>query len=308
MRLRLLALVAESGQTHGHFHRSGRDRTTEKILSSKERPGNPAAFRQPLHLQRTNLPAGLNRLTGEDQFPALRGGRSYERLERGSQIALRSATVIARVCEVTPADQREHCAGFRLRRHGRKLHILGLIARFVRTDLRMLPAFFSLKVRHRAGELRLQPCLPTDIECGVNMNSTECEVLPLHDLLKLPPHLPQRVGGLAAGLSLLHKPYFHTLHIIRTFFCDETGGHHPREGLVALLHRPIEIPAGRKKVRATDNPHDHGALAGMKLRSRLAKIRPSRLLHPISTGTIVDSIQVIREDFILRVVGLDPQR
>ena len=139
------------------------------------------------------------------------------------------------------------------------------------------------------------------------MNSAEGEVLPLHDLLKLPPHLPQRVGGLTAGLPLLHKPYFHRLHIIRTFLCDEPGGHHPREGLVALLHRPIEIPAGRKKVRATDNPHDHRALAGMELRSRLAEIRPRCLLHPISTRTIVDAVQVIREDLILRVVGLDPQ-
>ena len=110
----------------------------------------------------------------------------------------------------------------------------------------MRPAFLRLKVRHRAGEFRLQPCLPADIEGGVDMDSAQREVLPLHDLLKLPAHLPQRVGGTAAGLTLLNEPDFQGLHIIRTFLCDESGGHHPCERLVALLHRPVEIPEGRK--------------------------------------------------------------
>ena len=69
----------------------------------------------------------------------------------------------------------------------------------------------------------------------------------------------------------------------------------------------VEIAERREDVRAADDADDQRALAVAEVAGGFAEIGARRLFDAIRAGAEVDAVQIVGEDLVLRVAGLDAQ-
>ena len=169
------------------------------------------------------------------------------------------------------------------------------------------PGFFVLQILDGVVEFGFQALLPGGVERGVDVQPAELDVAVVEDAVEFAADGLERVGGL--GFALLVVDQFDRLggDGVAAGLVDEAHGDHAVERLVALFDGGVEIAERREDVRAADDADDQRALAVVEIAGGFAEVGAGRLLDAVRAGTEVDAVQVVGEDLVLRVAGLDAQ-
>ena len=146
--------------------------------------------------------------------------------------------------------------------------------------------------------------MPSGIQCRVNLQAAQSDVLLFEYPLKLAPHGLQRVGRLGFALLLADELDRLRHDRITVRLVDDTHGNQAIERLVALFDGSLQIAKRRKNMRPTNDADNHRALALVQVAGGLAKIRSRCLLNAIRPRAKVNPVEIIRENLVLRVVRL----
>ena len=161
---------------------------------------------------------------------------------------------------------------------------------------------------HGTGELVFQTLLPRRIERGVHVQPAQLDVAILQQAVEF------ALGGLEGIRRLIEGVAIIGCQLerfrgdgIAALGGDESHGCHAFEGLPALRECRLWPASGRENVRPADDAGEQCALGSGQLARRLAEIRACRLLDAICASPEVDAVEVMREDFVLRVLVFETQ-
>ena len=171
----------------------------------------------------------------------------------------------------------------------------------------MLPGLFALQIFNGAGELDFQTVLPAGVQRGADLQAAELDVAVLEHAVEFSADGLEGVGGL--GFAALFSDQLDRLggDGVAADLVDQSHGDETVERLVALLDGGIQIAERREDVRPADDADDHGALAVAEIARGFSEIGLRGLLDAVGTGTEVDAVQIVGEDFVLGVAGLDTE-
>ena len=255
-----------------------------------------------------DLAAGLHGFSGQHELAALGGGGGDEGLEGGAEVAAGAGAVEARLAEIPAADQGEDGAGLGLGGDGGVLQVGGHGAGDVVLLRRVLPGFLALEVLDGEVEFGFEAFLPCGVERGVDVEAAEAGGFVVEDAVEFAADGAQGVGGLGFALFVVHEFDGRGGEGVAARLVDEAHGGHAVERLVALLDGGVEIAERREDVRAADDADEQGAFAVARAREVVfPKYVRGGLLDAIGAGAEVDAVEVMGEDLVFGIAGLDAQ-